>query len=74
MKTDSIKASAYDLERLSIVIKEKANGMFDECAPFNDSPVDNPDYLFLMAISAAVAYQSEVILSNLEFLNNTTNN
>lgn len=56
-----------DILRISEMIKEKANNMFDECAPFADSPCDSNEYIWLMGISAALNYQVEVITHNLKF-------
>ena len=62
-----LKVDLSDILKISEMIKEKANSMFDECAPFADSPCDSDEYIWLMGISAALDYQVEVVDHNLKF-------
>ena len=67
-----LKVGLSNILKISEMIKEKANSMFDECAPFNDSPCDTDEYIWLMGISAALDYQIEVVEHNLKFAQDRT--
>ena len=63
-----LKVDLTHVLRISDSIKERANSMFDECAPFKESPVDSDEYIWLMGISSALDYQAECIAHNLKFM------